>query len=392
MRLAAQAKAGFYPAAPEAIRELVKHLRPIHIPPDRTKFDAINILDPCAGEGLALGQIGAALGLDARQIYAVELDAARTERIKANIPGLNLLGPASFLGVQITGFSFGLAYVNPPFDDELGGGRREEQAFAERATRMLVSKGVLVLVCPSTALAGNRSFVEFLDSHYEESALYKFPDGFRPYRELVFVGKKRKQEIPRETLQEQGQLHKMQLHHGWYFNLDALPALGHVQPKSWSSNGYPSSDCEDEIRVWDIPASWKPHTFKKTAFTDLELIAVVHSSPLNALLEEVIVPPPQAPPLPLDKGHLGLILASGMLDGVVEGPHGVHVVRGSSHKVEYHNKEQSSSDENPETGAVTTKDVYSQRMVTVIRVVEQDGVIQTFSNEPEEKEAQNDDE
>ncbi len=99
------------------------------------------------------------------------------------------------------------------------------------------------------------------------------------------------------------------------------------------------------------------------------------------------MPPPARPPLPLDKGHLGLILASGMLDGVVEGPHGVHVVRGSSHKKEYHNKEASKSEEDPETGAVTTKDVFSERMITVIRCVEQDGVIYTHSNDVTEAEA-----
>lgn len=70
-----------------------------------------------------------------------------------------------------------------------------------------------------------------------------------------------------------------------------------------------------------------------------------------------------------------------MLDGVVDGPHGVHVVRGSSHKKEYHNKEASKSEEDPETGVVTTKDVYSERLVTVIRCVEQDGVIYTHSSD-----------
>ena len=81
-----------------------------------------------------------------------------------------------------------------------------------------------------------------------------------------------------------------------------------------------------------------------------------------------------------------------MLNGVVVGPHGVHVVRGSSHKVEYHNKELSTNEVNPDSGAVTTKDVFSQRMVTVIRVVEQDGKIATFSNSPEEEKDQDDQE
>ena len=127
------------------------------------------------------------------------------------------------------------------------------------------------------------------------------------------------------------------------------------------------------LRTWEIPRTARPSTFQKTAFTDSELVAAVAASPLHALLREVKIPPPLSPPLPLDKGHLGLILASGMLNGIVAGPHGVHVVRGSSHKVEYHNREASTSEENPETGAVTTKDVFSQRMVTVIRCVEQDG-------------------
>lgn len=62
--------------------------------------------------------------------------------------------------------------------------------------------------------------------------------------------------------------------------------------------------------------------------------------------------------------------------------------KGSSFKVEYHNKQASTSEENPDTGAVTTKDVYSQRMVTVIRAVADEGEIRSFSNEPPAEEEQ----
>jgi hypothetical protein len=78
------------------------------------------------------------------------------------------------------------------------------------------------------------------------------------------------------------------------------------------------------------------------------------------------------------------MLASGKLNGVVEGPNGVHIVRGSSHKVEYHNKEASTSEVNPDTGAVATKDVFSERPVTVIRCVDYRGIVWTHSNSPEE--------
>jgi hypothetical protein len=383
VRLAAQAKLGWYPAAQEAIAELVKHLRVRPPDPDKTLAD-VPILDPCAGEGQAIRQIANALGVDPGYIYAIELDAGRAEVSRANLPGGNVLGPASFLGVQVSGQSFGLAYVNPPFDDELGGGRREEQAFAERATRLLVPRGILVLVCPLKALAGNRPFCTFLDAHYDELCVYKFPDGHRPYNEIVVIGRKRREAIPADAIYQHGRLHKLGLtwDSGGGYLIGHLPALGQLQPESWR-NGHPSSEREPVLRTWDIPRTTRPTTFKKTAFTDSELVAAVASSPLNALLREVKIPPPLSPPLPLDKGHLGLILASGMLNGIVEGPHGVHVVRGSSHKVEYHNKEASTSEENPETGAVTTKDVFSQRMVTIIRCVEQNGTIVTFSNEPE---------
>jgi predicted RNA methylase len=394
MRLAGQAKLGYFPASPIAIDGILKHLY-ARLPSPEKRFDTTNIIDPCAGEGVALNQLRKGLGIPAEQTYAVELDAGRTEKIKENIPGVNLLGPASFIGVQITGYSFGIAYVNPPFDFEMGGGRREEQAFTEKATRLLCHNGILVLVCPIGALSQNRKFCEFLDSHFTDIAVYKFPDGededgksIRGYREIVVFGKKRKDQVPQDKLNELGTLHKMQMHWG-YVTIQNLPSLGQNQPIQWY-NGSGSYDKEEDIRTWEVPLAWKPHTFKKTMFTDEELLSVIDESPLNRILEEVQIQPPARPPLPLDKGHLGLILASGMLDGVVEGPHGVHVVRGSSHKIKYHNVAASSSEANPETGAVTTKDVFSERPVTVIRCAEQNGNIATFSNDTKpDKEEEN---
>jgi predicted RNA methylase len=386
MRLAAQAKLGFYPAHPFAVAGILRHLKLAE-----HKIDRQCILDPCAGKGLAIRQIADGLGLANEQVYAVELDKARTEAIKENLPGANVLGPATFLGVQITGFSYGLVYCNPPFDHELGGGRREEMSFVQASTRLLVPKGVLVLVCPIDTVIGNRSFIEYLDSFYENIQVYKFPDGTdpdtgqkcRPYNEIALFAQKRKCEIPRDKIAELGELSKRGWHWRGYARIDNLPPLGAIQPKSWC-NGQPSYDRHEDIHVWEVPPGWKPHTFRKTTFTEEELAETLDASPLGVHFKDVPPLSLERPPLPLDKGHLGLILASGMLDGVVPGPHGPHVVRGSSMKKEYHNKELSTSEENPDTGAVTTKDVFSQRMITVIRCVTQDGAIHTFSNDVKE--------
>jgi hypothetical protein len=383
MRLAAQAKAGFYPADSVAIEGILKHLELGPIAGEK-RAQKVHILDPCCGKGAAIKQIADGLGVPDGDVFTVELDAARSAEAKALMPDHAHLGPASFTGVSVSSCAFGLAYVNPPFDNELGGGRREEQAFAEKAGRLLPTGGILALVCPIGALSGNRNFCQFIDSHFKDVAVYKFPDGHRPYREIVVFGRKRSAPIPGDKLYESGALHQMQMHWG-YVKIEQLPPLGGTQPVHWN-NGSPSYDREPEVRTWDIPRTWRPSTFRKTAFTDAELAEAIDHSPLGRLLSEVEPVVNAAPPMPLNKGHLGLILASGMLDGVVQGPYGPHVVRGSSHKVDYHNKEASESTMNPETGAVTTKDVFSQRMVTVIRCVESDGEIRTYSNDTAEKE------
>ena len=379
MRLAAVAKCGYYPASPVAMDGIVKHLRLAE-----AKRESQYILDPCAGEGLAIKAIADGLGVPHDHTYCVEIDAGRSQQIKANLPGVNLLGPATFMGVQCSGWSFGLAYVNAPFDDELGGGRREEQAFVQKATNLLAPRGIIVIVCPISKFIGNRSFVQFVDANFDSLHVYRFPDGHRPYNEIVVFGRKRKTPIPADALDEHGELHQREWQWRSYVRIENLPPLGSVQPRHWDGDS-PSSDRHSDLHVWEIPHGWKPATWKKTGFTEEELAQALAASPLNAHFKDVAPLRLKRPPLPLDKGHLGLILASGMLDGVVETPHGPHVVRGSSTKVEYHNKAASTSEENPETGAVTTKEVFSQRLVTVIRCVTPDGTIHTFSNNPQDE-------
>ena len=371
MRLAAQAKMGFYPAHEVAIRGIASHLALNDKRPTE-----VNIIDPCAGEGTAIALLADLLEVDLDRAYAIELDGARAALCKGKLP--NTLGPCGFLGSRITGQSFGLAYVNPPFDSELGGGRREEQAFAERATRLLVTHGVLALVVPLGALNGNRPFCQFLDSRYEDIRILAFPKAHRPYNEILVLARKRKVDIPMEAVHQHGTLHKMEFPYRTYADwFDILPEVGTTTYRP-IINGRPFGD--ETMPTYEIPWAWKPNTFAKVAFTEGELNEVLESSPLNALLKDIAVPPPARPPLPLDKGHVALLLASGMLNGVVEGVDGPHVVRGTANKVEYISER--SSTENADSGAVTEKVVFSQKIVLTIRAVGANGSIQTFSDVP----------
>lgn len=352
MRLAAQSKLGFYPI-PEPVITLILH----HLKMPEERADKVCIIDPCCGAGDALKQLQDGLGVKPERTYAVELDGSRIPKAKENLQGSHVLGPCSFFGASITGFSFGLAYVNPPFDNIEGGGGREELSFLEKSTRLLVADGVLVFVCPLKTLTA-RGVMNHLEYNYDDLALYQFPDAHRKFKEVVVFGKRRGIEVITLPWSER-----------YLYNRELGSSYRPRDPDVGSDN-----------RTWTIPDSWAPTRFVKSDYLPEELMEVVEASPLARLLEPPGMPQAKRPPLPLNKGHRALLLASGMLDGVVEPEdEEPHVVRGSTTKVEYVSSRTESVDEG--TGVVTKKTVISQRPVLTVRAVTQDGVIMTLSDE-----------
>src|SRR5439155_16294778 len=80
-RLASVLKQGFYPAPPEAIAGILRHLKIPDPPPDQKfKPEDVNILDPCAGEARALVQLAEGLGVSKDHVFAIELNASRAAR------------------------------------------------------------------------------------------------------------------------------------------------------------------------------------------------------------------------------------------------------------------------------------------------------------------------
>jgi hypothetical protein len=55
---------------------------------------------------------------------------------------------------RITRHSLSLVYLNAPYDDEFGGGGREEVTFLRPAIDLLVPAGVLVMICPVNQVFG----------------------------------------------------------------------------------------------------------------------------------------------------------------------------------------------------------------------------------------------
>jgi hypothetical protein len=360
--MAAEARLCYYPAPPDAIAGICEH-----ITTNSDKPREVQILDPCCGEGLAIKQIAEHLGIPMANVHCIELDEGRAAKARENLPGAKILGPASFLSTSISPRSFGLVYCNPPFGNELGGGKRDEQAFAEHCVRLLHPKGMLVMVLPINALAGNGRFVCFLDSRLQDIAVYRFPDHCRKYNEIVLIARPRPAAIPEDKLFELGRLHQMGWRYGGHQRPENLPRLGDFQPLAWQ-NGYPSFDRESEVRLNVLPWSWKPSKFEKSAYTDEELLRVLADSELNDHLRELEVIPPREAPISIGQAHLSMLLGSGELDGTVYyyGPDGKeikalrHVVRGVTSKKAYFNEEASHVRIDPETDQVHVKHVWSQ--------------------------------
>lgn len=298
-RFAAQARACFYPAPPEAVVMVAARLR---APAGGAAF---SMLDSCAGEGLALRQLSDLLGCRPEHRFLVELDEQRAEAARVNLPGSQVLGPASAFGVKVSYGAFSLLFLNPPFDDEFGGGQRTEVEFLRQATPWLKPGGVLCFVCPERVVLGYNSDLhfggepytqaaDFLKSYYEQVTVLRFPEEVRKFKEVVVLAVKRKEPVESQTVTWQ----------------DVQAEAGHV---------------------YAVPAGEPPARFVKTEPTETELRRMLGGSPLRKVLEVSDDRPLARPPLPVNAGHRAMLLAAGHLDGLVKPKReAAHVVRGTA--------------------------------------------------------------
>ena len=333
-RLISQVKGGFYAAAPEAVTAVLERLRP----PD---CGECLILDPCAGEGMALLQL--ARGLNAVP-YGIELSEDRAAIVRESLPEGQALAPADFLRCAISYRSFSFIWCNPPYDYATGEEGRVESQFLERAFHLLAENGVLALVCPED-VASSYQTVDFFQERFYEISAMPFPAAVRKYNETVILGYKRK-----------------------------LPNTDDCSGHRWDW-----LDTWMNLRtVYKLPAGTRPRQFRKLEPTDAELSRLVAQSPLRFHIERPADKlnyrprPPMSPGI----GHRAMLLASGHIDGLIcpvdEPP---HVIRGTAAKDKY----VASCDENEdENGNVTTRTVISERPRLVIRVLDSQGNITTL--------------
>lgn len=383
--MAGQARAGFYPAAPEAVKAMLLHLKLPDPPSEKSLFKNTDLcmLDPCAGEGEALQILSEGLDIKQENVFAVELHKDRSDKIRERMPNANVLGPCSFFGAEISAARFSLIYVNPPFDyssDNNGYGTREEFEFVRRAYDLLTPKGIVILVCPKNVFIG-RDFASAFDSMFEHAEVYKFPDGHRPFNEVAVFGRKRSTQLDAWNVSSKGDLCVRGL--GRYeareLDVSMLPALGEPQVSTWKKESafwsspmrWVPGERRDTIDEWVLPYSWPPRKFAKSKLTEEEKADEVRRSPLWDLLRSPEPEPLPRPWMQPQKGHTIMLMVSGLLDGLVPADP-PHVARGTYLKKERIDHSKCKTIENEETGAVTTVTHYSEEPVSIVRCIEVD--------------------
>ena len=187
MRLAGQAKGGFYPTPPRVV-DLIAGL--VHAPVTygsrrRGGGETLRILDPCCGAGEAVARLAERLTQPYTmpiETYGVELHRDRAAEAGER---LHRALAADLFQTSIANRAFGLLYLNPPYDYD-NEEKRSEHAFLMQTSRYLADGGVLVFIVPRQRLDVS---ARYLSSHYRNLRCWAFPHPEREdFDQVVLMG------------------------------------------------------------------------------------------------------------------------------------------------------------------------------------------------------------
>lgn len=286
-RIASQEKLGYFPT-PQVVVDLIKSCL------GRSGDGKIRVFDPCAGTGDAVDQLANHLQAES---FGVELDKKRSEEAK-KVLGKVICGDA--LRVSVRGGSMSCLFANPPYDYYEG--QRLEYKFVTHTAPSLQPGGILVLIIPVGSL--NLGMKRYLASWFNDVRVTVFPKKeFERFGQLVIFGRKRKEAV---------------------LNKEAFKDLEDVS--TGLLKGYvPWLELTPECCRYEVPPAVLPEKlfhFRNLEMTGEEMIAELAEDGFEHEVFALVVRRNGnvriRPAAPLRKGHLAILVASGMTDGLVE--------------------------------------------------------------------------
>lgn len=289
------AKAGFYPTPPEALDDIASVLSPRITFGTSADSDEYRLLDPCCGDGIPLETLATTLSKPALppvNTFGVELSL---ERASVSSTRIHHVMHADLFHTSIANDTFGLLFLNPPYDTQESEDRperiRSELAFLQRCTQYLSRQsGVLVLVVQRKFL--DERAVRFLANHYHNIVCLDFPPTEIERFDQITIFGYRKSEP--------------------YLDLKAEEYLRHW-PKSHDRT--PPQNLE-----YTVPALPKKQVYFHNSYHDPWQAAQEAQTAgiwTTQEFQDILHPPHTSrtrPLVPLRQGHIALLTAAGFLD------------------------------------------------------------------------------
>ncbi|QQC64367.1 DUF6094 domain-containing protein [Paraburkholderia ginsengisoli] len=338
-------KNGYFPTDEPTLERTLSALAPANGP--------MCILDPCAGEGVAIAEAAHILGREQVQAFAVEYDAERANHARQLV---NHCLHGDLMDTLISRQAFGLMWLNPPYGDlsrdvngnigYQGQGRaRLEKLFYQRALPLLQYGGVLIFIVPSYVL--DAELVGWLTRHFADLRIYRAVE--TQFRQVVIFGRRIRQ---REQLSD-----SVKATRGLLLQIGQGDGEAEELPLEWPFLPYtvPVSPTEPEhfYRVTMEPEQFADEVGR------LRGLWPMLDTYLGAA-QQSLRPPARA----LSHWHLALALAAGAISGVVQSKSGrTLVVKGDTHKEKTHQTEYTERDD----GSVAETRILTDRFVPVIR-------------------------
>ena len=225
------AKNGYFPTDEPTLERVLSALSPGDGP--------MCLLDPCAGEGVAIAEAAHALGRTRARAFAVEYDAERARHAKALVDHCI---HGDLMDTIITRQAFGLLWLNPPYGDlskdangNLGyegkGRGRLEKLFYQKTLPLLQYDGVLVFILPHYVL--DAELVGWLTRHFADLRIYRAVETC--FKQVVVFGRRIRQrdlssadaKAVRERLLAigKGEAEAEELPEAWPFDPYVVPAM-----------------------------------------------------------------------------------------------------------------------------------------------------------------------
>ncbi|GEN23086.1 O-methyltransferase [Halomonas cupida] len=166
------AKNGYYPTDEATLERVLNAL-------DASHDQRVRILDPCAGEGMAILETAHRLGRERTDAYGIEFDLERARHMQRVVDvGIQ----SDLMDTVISPRSFGLLFFNPPYGDLVGetggskgyagkGRQRLEKLFYQRSVHLLQYGGVMVMIVPGYVFDDELS--NWVAQHFDRVSIYR---------------------------------------------------------------------------------------------------------------------------------------------------------------------------------------------------------------------------